>query len=284
MYTNKLPQIAHALLEGDDSFMVSSLKDHSVETLNKPIIGGKTFLAVATAMENEYVVEKLLEKGVSMNVLSESIFTDKFPAPFFAIKKHNIKFIEKFVQHGFDINSTSKDGYTLFHLALKEIFEEQSGKQIEFLKTLVEMGADPKINAGNLESSLMVFLSDFDVTFEVEEEDVEVVKYLIEQGVDINFGYDKEDNIASYMASVDNKEMADLILKKASTELINSFTKDEGYDNLQWALEFKNKTYAKALLETGLVDLNHVNANGETSIEMARRLNMNDIESIIEKQ
>jgi hypothetical protein len=125
---------ARAIADGDVKRLRAVLRPEQVDTPGKK---GMTLLWFAMQEEQFEAIELLVSRGSKPH---EQVVQGLGSPLFHAMRSKDLRLLAAFLDGGFPVNHTGRDGVTLLHMAAGAI-----GASIEHVKLLVERGAD--INA-----------------------------------------------------------------------------------------------------------------------------------------
>lgn len=153
-----------------------------------------------------------------------------------------------------------------------ELHEPAGRGDLEAVKKLIEKGAkvDKKDIAG--QTPLM---------YAAEAGKLEVVQYLVEKGADVNAVSGKQGRGTAliYAAAANQIDVVNFLLENGAD--INATTPYQNETALLWAVAMGHTELAKILLEKG-TDLSIKNRDGETVLEVAKKLNKEDMVQLLE--
>ena len=244
-------------------------------SVNKTDFNGFTPLMRASLMGYIKLVKKLIENGADVNakifdsnanVLSDSLF--------FAVNdsnKNSLGVVKELLNLGADPNVVYLDpdegNFTILDRSLYY-------NNFEIFKTLVENGAD--IERVNEKGEPLIVHA-------IKLERFDIVKYLIDKGIDPTMKYTDYRNIpfSLLVATVNNRntEIAEYLIEKGadvnSKDTINS-SSEEAVNLIFTAIENGNTALVKLLIENG-ADTSVFNKDRKTIFNIAREKGYNDI-------
>lgn len=154
----------------------------------------------------------------------------------------------------------------------KKLHEPAGQGDLEAVRKVIEKGGnvDSKDIAG--QTALM---------YAAESGILEVVKYLVEKGADVNAvsGNTGRGTALIYAAAANKLEVVKYLLEKGAD--INSTTPYQHETALLWAVAMGHADVVKLLMEKG-ADQNIKNRDGETVLDVAKKLNREDIIQLLE--
>jgi ankyrin repeat protein len=251
---------------------------------------GATSLLLASRYGHSELVEFLLDKGSNVNTHDSS----KWSALMVAAHYSHEKIVQILLDRGADINAVNDDGNTALIYSQKSVDCND-----KILKLLLERGAEINISNKKGETALMkaaesgckknveILLDHgsekkYALISAASHDHIEIVKLLLDLGVDIN-ARDNKDRTALMCASRSgNKETVEFLLDKgAEINVINN----EGYSALLYAAEnshpiLHREKVIELLLERG-ADPN-ISIKGLTPLMMVSRFNINIVKLLLD--
>ncbi len=208
---------------------------------------GITALMFATAANQLTVVQFLIKSGANLNQINQ----DGTPALMIAAYRGYADMVKLLWENGADINLIDKDGDTALNLVIKT-------NNLEITRFLLEKGADPYLGIGAL-------------TVAIREGYEEMVKFLIDWGIDLN-----KPNFQGYtpiIEAITHKNLSitrQLIQAGAELKIVD----DEGNNGLTYAIEGGDINLVQLLQQKGLEmpDNALILAAGEGHLEMVATL------------
>ena len=143
---------------------------------------GHSFLIRALSKQNFEMVRLLLGNGADVNTKDE--YSNETPLHI-AVKKNNLKIVKYLIDNGAELEEVDNNGYTAFLIALKYDF-------VEIYKFLVEAKANVNVVLKNGESTITVL---YNMNNNVNENNVESLKYLIKNGLNIRYLFNANEKI-----------------------------------------------------------------------------------------
>ncbi|MBN2273547.1 MAG: ankyrin repeat domain-containing protein [Bacteroidales bacterium] len=155
-----------------------------------------------------------------------------------------------------------------------QLHEPAGRGELETVKKVIEKGGnvDKKDIAG--QTALM---------YAAESGSLEVIKYLVEKGADVNAvsGDAGRGTALIYAAAANKLEVVKYLLENGAD--INATTPYQHETALLWAVAMGHMDAVKLLLEKG-ADKNIKNRDGEVVLDVARKLNKEDIIPLLESE
>ncbi|MEO1513567.1 MAG: ankyrin repeat domain-containing protein [Bacteroidota bacterium] len=158
----------------------------------------------------------------------ESLTMDSSLSVFQAIQNKNQERLETFIKKGNDVNRYyTNQKYTLLHYAIKH-------DNLRAVKLLLARGADPNRFFED-KSALM---------FAIKMGKMNIIKYLLESGVDVNLQNRRKKTAIYYAAKYGGKEEARLLVEKGASIKLKDY---KGRTPLDYAMANKNGPVAEYL-------------------------------------
>ncbi len=252
--------------------------------------GGNTALIVAVYKGYSEIIKYLISKGADVNAKNDGGDTALHIAIF---KDKNKEIIELLIEKGADVNAKDNDGETALYKAVAD-------KKYEIAKYLISKGADinAKTNGGTTilmkvagtkeyyktvttverqkNSSYKVGTDVVKTTTVAGSEVLEMVKYLVEKGADINAKSEYLTPLSGATYNNNIEIVKYLVSKGADVNLASG----DGETPLMCASQFGYLAIVKYLISKGAnVDIK--DSKGETAIEYAQT---DEIRKILQEQ
>ena len=252
---NRLPEtcplIMFTILIGDYRLTENLLKSGadvnlSTETNNTPLL-----FAIEHDMNN--IVDLLIKYGADIHHMTSNGVT----AIGIACINNNINIAKKLIDLGVDTNIADDEGNTPFHIAI----EGNAG--VDLLNLLYVNNA--KIDIQNIygQTPLMIAL---------EKGNVEVVKFLVDLGADLNLRDDDGKTALDLVIKYEDKKMIDLLITHGAQNMSLE------YRDVNYPLEIKDQKLLRRLAIDYYTNLDMFNYEDKTSLDMA--MENNDVEAI----
>lgn len=222
-----------------------------------------------------------------------------------AAKRGDVEAVRNFIAEGCDVNTKNKDGKPVLWMAVR-------GGNIEVVKLLLDAGADPSLqdpligtplhlSAGTGRTDMVELLLDRGADINalsdrldeppiweaVRRRHANVVRLLLERGADPNHVWPTGSTILHMAAGMGNVEIVRILIKAGMN--MNACNND-GRTPLHLAASgffvtrfgFQTKDVMTLLVENG-ADLYHRDKKGETPLDYARRLGIDEAVTILER-
>ncbi len=190
------------------------------------------------------IVEYLVENGADVNFVSGSDTGNKYGrTPLIsAVDSGQVDIVKYLIDNGADVNGIGAEKYTAITVA----------KSLEMVMILVESGAD--VNSINMNKPVLISA--------VENEQIAIVEYLLDNGADVNV---KVDNNYSAISYPNNLAIVKILVESgADVNFKNSYSSTP----LIFATNRGNLEIVKYLVEQG-ADINIQNDDGSKAIDIA---------------
>ena len=223
--------------------------------INSPSRAGETPLLAAARNPNINVFKKLIESGADINVKDNK---DMDALGYAAAFNPNLQLIKFLLDKGFDFHKKRKNGRNA-------VFDATRNENIEVIKYLVSRGANLKEIDDYGCTTLVHALVYYDYDKKINENYLELAKYLIENGVDVNAKTIEGDTaLMLAVAYVSDPEYIELLINSGAD--INAVNK-RGIDCLKLAVSNITNVriidVIKLLINKG-VSLNKIYDRGNT--------------------
>ena len=238
-------KFSSAVRDGDTS-TVQNMLDQGEMDVNKDLAFGKTAIFYALEEDDDEMVRLLLEKGAKVDIRD-----DEGRGPLtMAAKKGKDDMVKAMVQAGGNPDSKGKNELT----AMMIYAQKKDG--LPMVKFLVENGADVNAAKSILQGNSF---NRYALGFAMDEGNMEVLKYLIEQGAKVTAGVIsdalKEDRKLG-MAMLDAKESvpSDLLLSEIDDEELFNYLLERGASpssQIESAASSGNVKAVRKLVEAG---------------------------------
>ena len=252
---------------------------------------GNTALTLAARYGQLEVVKYLQEQGADLNHQDKEGNT----ALLWAARYGQLEVVKYLQEQGADLNHQNNEGYTAL------IWAAATG-QLEVIKCLCKLGADlnHKDCRGNTALikaasrrylKVFIYLLDRDTSLNYKADNIallwaarygqlEVVKYLLELGADLNH-QDNEGYTALFLAARYGKLEFVKYLQELGADL--NHQNNKGYTALIWAAATGQLEVVKFLCELG-ADLNHKDNVGNTALVKAIELDQLEVVKYLQEQ
>ena len=279
--------------------IVKYLVEHGADINSKKDNGGTVLMEASCGrgdLENLKVIKYLVEeKGMDINVKDNEGWTTLM----YAINKENWEIVKYLIEHGADVNAKDKNGNTALILAIDTYriavsYSFYSGRELDYIETikfLIYNGANVNIKNKIGETPLSLskgypiltkLLKDKRrADFNIKDNEgwtslmhasrnrhLEVVKYLLEKGADIDAKYYGDLIVVQY-------------LMEKGAKYINAKSK-EGWTTLMYASYIGDFETVKYLIENG-ADVNAKNNIGWTYLTYLQYASFTGNDEIIEE-
>jgi len=231
--------------------------------IDKQNIYGETPLICAIHEKDISIVKYLLERGADPNMKNEAGETPLIYA--IQVKNPDITIINYLIEHGADVNGKGQNGKTPFYYAVKI-------GNIDVVKYLIDHGAVVKTKNGTINIELInavknnamdkitylmendvntekTYWADIPLFYAIENENIEIVNYLIEQGASINTGNRWNKNPLNVAIQTENLSIINLLVENGA--IVQVLSLDDGHN----VIELKDIPPLVLAIQTGNIDI-----------------------------
>ena len=223
---------------------------------------GVTAVHIAAQQGNLDVLKLLKESGANIHAQTEMGSNSIMSA---SVGTGDCNTVRWLIEQGVDVNHCDKKGFTAVHIAAKQ-------GNLDVLKLLKESGAN--IHVEDNEGSYSVLLA------AIGTGDCNTVRWLIEQGVDVNH-CDKNGFTAVHIAAMQGNLDVVKLLKESGAN-IHVEDNEGSYSVMLAAIGTGDCNTVRWLIEQG-VDVNHCDKNGFTAVHIAAKQGNLDVLKLLKE-